>query len=172
MGKVTKNDPFGLPNDNSCVIASAGNLILARSGTRLGETQLQGEARTIMGSPAHNFTTTPIDPNVASQLLTAHGIANTTERGATLDRLQTLTTGSTGTPILVGFPGHRVMLESVTTGTGGRIFNVVDPAPVYSGSVRSMTEAEFSRVYNSGAIIIIPTSTIAPTSTTAPRGGP
>lgn len=146
------------------MIASAGNLILARSGTRLPEIQLQGEARTIMGASTHNFTTTPIDPNVASQLLTAHGITNAMERGASLDRLQTLTTGSSGTPIFVGFPGHRVMLESVTgTVSGSRTFNVVDPAPAYSGSTRTMGEADFSRSYNSRAIIIIPTSTIAST---------
>lgn len=140
--------------DWSCVIASTRNLILMMTGEDIPETQLRQEMRVIMGNPTHNFSTTGTDPADAVDLLNNHGVATSIETGASNDRLEILTEDN---PVLVGFPRHRVMLDTVVTDEdGNRTFVVRDPAASYTGQPRNMTETEFNSSYNNSAIVIVP----------------
>jgi uncharacterized Zn-binding protein involved in type VI secretion len=140
--------------DYSCVIASSRNLILMLTGEDIPEAQLRDEMRKIMNSPAHDFNISGINPAFAAILLSNHGVPNSTEIGTSLDRLDQLTQNN---PVLVGFPGHRVMLDTVITDEdGNRTYVVRDPAPSYDGQPRNMTEEEFNETYNDNAIVIVP----------------
>ena len=54
--------------------------------------------------------------------------------------------------VMVGFrnPGHRVILQSVSGGN----YHVLDPAGVYNGNVRVMSEVDFVSRYNQRAVVI------------------
>jgi len=140
--------------DFSCVIASSRNLIEHVTGQDNLESNLRDEVRNIMGDPDHDFNVQGINPIHASQLLDNHGVPNTVESNVTNDRLMELTEDN---PVLVGFPGHRVMLESVSEDiNGNRTYNVRDPDPSYGGQPRYMNETDFNSEYNRNAIVIIP----------------
>jgi hypothetical protein len=114
--------------------------------------------RTIVRDPGRDFATRGVSPEYAVTLLANHGIATTTEKNVSLDRLQTL---SRDRPVMVGFPGHRVILDSVTTPpTGDRTFNVRDPGGPFGGVTRPMNQADFAARYNPDAIVIIPNNAL------------
>jgi len=151
---IGNNTHHSQEQTNSCVVASSRNMIEDMTGEDIDEKTLRDEMRNIMGNPSHNFVTNGTNPIHATRLLASHGVANTTETGVSLDRLETLTKHD---PVLVGFPGHRVMLETVTRdAAGNRTFVVRDPGSTFGGQPRQMTEAQFQAAYNSRAIVIIP----------------
>lgn len=145
---------FTQQNSNSCVIASTRNMIHATTGENISEEQLQKEMREIMGDPDHDFETTPINPAFAEQLLQKHGVKTSTQTNVASDQLADVVKDK---PALVGFknPGHRVMLESVSTDKqGNRTYHVRDPDPAYKGRTREMSQSEFDAKYNPQAIVI------------------
>ncbi|MCP4711970.1 MAG: hypothetical protein GY869_25395, partial [Planctomycetes bacterium] len=116
--------------DYSCVIASSRNMIKQQTGKDIPEKQLRDEMREIMGNPNHDFNKNGINPMHASELLKNHGVDNEVKINQSSSDLENLTSG--GKPALVGFPGHRVMLNSVTTDkNGNKTFHVADPASAY-----------------------------------------
>ena len=152
-----KKQHFSQEQGNSCVIASSRNMIYRLTGEDIPESDLRDEMREIMNRPNHDFERQGINPIHASELLRRHGVDNRVERNADADRLAELT--EDGTPVMVGFrnPGHRVMLDGVSTDAdGNRTFTVRDPAPRYGGEPRQMNEQQFNRRYNQNAIVIVP----------------
>ena len=106
-----------------------------------------------------SFNTTGTDPRKAVPLLAQHGVQASPRDNVPLGQLETL---SRDRPILVGFPGHRVMLDSVTTGpTGDKTFHVRDPGGSYGGDTRAMSQAEFAARYNQNAVVIVPNNALA-----------
>ena len=145
---------FTQQNSNSCVIASTRNMIHATTGQNISEEQLQKEMREILGDPDHDFETTPINPAHAEALMQQHGLDTSSQNLVASDALPALVKDG---PALVGFkdPGHRVMLDSVTTdAAGNRAYHVRDPDPAYNGRTREMSQADFDAKYNPQAIVI------------------
>ncbi|MCU0840964.1 MAG: type VI secretion system tip protein VgrG [Thiobacillaceae bacterium] len=142
---------------NSCVIASSRNMIQAITGTDVSEATLRSEMNEIINEPNHDWERQGTDPSNAAALLKKHGVDTEQKYGASKDDLAALT--STGKPVLVGFknPGHRVMLQSVSTDASGKkTFTVADPDPAFGGQPRQMTEAQFDQKWNSNAVVIVP----------------
>ncbi|MEX2138953.1 MAG: PAAR domain-containing protein [Pirellulales bacterium] len=141
--------------DFSCVIASSRNMIMMLTGKDIPESQLRDEMRVIMKDPTHDFNLNGIDPKFAKELLAKHGVKNDSQVVTNNDDLKKLT--DAGKPVLVGFPGHRVMLESVKTDKdGNKTFIVRDPDPASKGEPTEMTEAQFNAKHNKSAIVIVP----------------
>ena len=145
---------FTQEQSNSCVVASSRNMIHQLTGQNIPESQLRQEMREIMNDPDHDFETTPINPAHAQALMQRHGVTTTSRTNVSSAELATLTQNG---PALVGFrnPGHRVMLDSVSTDAqGNRTYNVRDPDPAYGGQMRQMSQSQFDAKYNPNAIVI------------------
>jgi hypothetical protein len=136
---------------NSCVVASTRNMILEETGVDISEADLRQEFRDVMGQPSHDFNKQGINPVYATKVLEAHGVSVSVHTNVDLKTLQAMTVDRS---VMVGFrnPGHRVILQSVSGGS----YSVLDPASMYHGNVRVMTEADFSSRYNQRAIVISP----------------
>jgi uncharacterized protein YvpB len=150
---------FTQEKKNSCVVASSRNIIKELTGKDVPESQLRNEMNTILNEPDHDWDKNPIDPANAIKLLDKHGVKAKKLPGNSVsnDDLATLT--SKGKPVMIGFknPGHRVVLDSVTTDEdGNKVYNVRDPARAYDGKMRNMTEDEFNKKRNPTAIVIVP----------------
>ena len=145
---------FTQQNSNSCVIASSRNMIYELTGKNISEETLQNEMKDILGAPNHDFETTGINPAYAETLLQKHGITTQSQSNVSSDDLANLVKDK---PALIGFksPGHRVLLDSVSTDKdGNKIYNVRDPAPTFSGRTRKMSQADFDAKYNPNSIVI------------------
>jgi uncharacterized Zn-binding protein involved in type VI secretion len=150
---------FSQEQSMSCVIASSRNLIALMTDQVPDEATLRNLMRLIMADPSHNFNVNGINPIHAQALLRLYGINTEIRRNQTPAQLAALTNG--GGPVLIGFrnPGHRVMLDSVTTDSSGNtVYNVRDPASTYGGQTRQMTPSQFNNRYNQNAITIVPTN--------------
>lgn len=147
---------FTQQNSNSCVIASTRNMIHAATGENISEDQLQKEMRNIIGDPNHDFETAGVNPAFAVTLLNNHGVKTLTSYSVASDKLPDLI--KDGKPALIGFknPGHRVMLDSISTDKdGNKTYNVRDPDPAFNGRTREMSQTEFDAKYNPNAIVIV-----------------
>lgn len=150
---------FTQQKDNSCVIASSRNVIKQLTGKDVPESKLRGEMNTILGEPNHDWDLNGTDPANAIKLLEKNGVKAKGTPGSSVsnDDLATLT--SKGKPVMIGFknPGHRVVLDSVTTDENGKkVYNVRDPDPAYGGKMRNMTEDQFNAKRNPAAVVIVP----------------
>jgi hypothetical protein len=140
----------------SCSVASSRNMIKAFTGNDIPEDQLRSEMRAIIGDPNRDFSIRGTLPSNAVTLLANHGIPTSSEVNVSLDRLETL---SRDRPLMVGFPNHRVVLDSVTRNPNNdRTFNVRDPYGSFGGVPRKMTEANFAARYQPDARVIVPTN--------------
>ena len=147
---------FTQENSNSCVVASSRNMIYTLTGKNIPEETLQSEMKDIIGDPDHDFETTGINPAYAEALLQQNGVETQSQYHVGSDQLPDLV--KDGNPALIGFkdPGHRVMLDSVSTGKdGNRTYHVIDPDPAYNGVTRNMSQADFDQKYNPDAIVIV-----------------
>ncbi|MCK4857939.1 MAG: C39 family peptidase [candidate division Zixibacteria bacterium] len=148
---------FVQEKNNSCVIASSRNMIAMLTGKDVKESTLRDEMKTIMKKPNHDFNKNGINPKHAVTLLKNHGVDTEIKKNQSNKDLENLT--AKGKPVLIGFknPGHRVMLDSVTTNKdGSKTYNVRDPDPAYKGKPRNMSEADFNKKYNKNAIVVAP----------------
>jgi hypothetical protein len=141
---------------DSCVPASARNMILITTGKDIPESTLRQEFRHMEHDPNHDFTNEGSDFKTATLVMNEHGAGVRMHFGVSLNALKQLVADR---PAMVGFshPEHAVVLLSVTNG----LFNVMDPV---SDKVTAMTEASFASRYESGPddAVLVPTSPVSP----------
>lgn len=143
--------------NNSCVVASTRNMLELQGKEAPSEADLRDEFRTEIGDPNHDFDTTGTDPTNAAKVLEKHGVKTETTYGNSVPDVESKVADG---PAMVGFknPGHRVILQSVTTDSdGNKTYNVIDPDPAYKGQPRAMSANDFGNKYNPDAAVIKPT---------------
>lgn len=145
---------------NSCVAASIRNIILQKTGRDIPEDQIRRDLEIAAGETpgSHDWNARGTDPANAAAVLNKYGVPTQSPLQSGIPSNQLGQTTANG-PVMVGFknPGHRVILESVRTNPdGSKTYIVKDPDPAYGGKPREMSQAEFDKKYNPGAVVIVP----------------
>ena len=146
--------------DNSCVAASVRNMILQKTGRDIPEDQIRRDLEAAAGEApgTHDWNARGTDPANAAAVLNQYGVPTQSPLQSNIPSNQLDQTTANG-PVLIGFknPGHRVMLDSVRTNPdGSKTYIVKDPDPAYGGVPREMSQAEFDKKYNPGAVVVVP----------------
>ena len=146
--------------NNSCVAASIRNIILQKTGRDIPEDQIRRDLEIAAGETpgSHDWNARGTDPANAAAVLNKYGVPTQSPLQSGIPSSQLGQTTANG-PVMIGFqnPGHRVILESVRTNPdGSKTYIVKDPDPAYGGKPREMSQAEFDKKYNPGAVVIVP----------------